>query len=127
MRIAMLAPIAWRTPPRHYGPWELVTSLLTEALVRKGVDVTLFATLDSITTAKLAGVVPAGYSEDPDVDAKVWEMRHLSHLFEQADQFDLTATAFGDTLCLLVGCADQERPEFLAADSAENVATANAA
>ena len=33
MKIAMIAPIAWRTPPRAYGPWELVTSLLTEALV----------------------------------------------------------------------------------------------
>jgi glutaredoxin-like protein len=39
----MLAPISWRTPPRHYGPWEQVTSLLTEALVARGVDVTLFA------------------------------------------------------------------------------------
>jgi len=44
LRIAMLAPISWRTPPRHYGPWELVTSLLTEALVARGVEVTLFAT-----------------------------------------------------------------------------------
>ncbi|WP_343519289.1 glycosyltransferase family 4 protein [Sphingomonas sp.] len=89
MRIAMLAPIAWRTPPRHYGPWELVTSLLTEALVARGVDVTLFATLDSVTAGKLDGVVPAPYSEDPSVDAKVWEYRHLSHLFAQADRFDL--------------------------------------
>ncbi len=89
MRIAMLAPIAWRTPPRHYGPWELVTSLLTEALMARGVNVTLFATLDSLTSAKLAGVVPAPYCEDPSVDAKVWEYRHLAHLFEQADRFDL--------------------------------------
>ena len=89
MRVAMLAPIAWRTPPRHYGPWELVTSLLTEALVRKGVDVTLFATRDSLTAGTLDGVVPAPYSEDPAVDAKVWEYRHLSHVFEQADQFDI--------------------------------------
>lgn len=89
MRIAMLAPIAWRTPPRHYGPWELVTSLLTEALVRKGVDVTLFATQDSLTAGKLDGVVPAPYSEDASIDAKVWEHRHLSHLFAQADRFDL--------------------------------------
>lgn len=85
----MLAPIAWRTPPRHYGPWELVTSLLTEALVARGIDVTLFATLDSQTAGTLAGVVPASYNEDPSIDAKVWEYRHLSHLFEQADQFDL--------------------------------------
>jgi glycosyltransferase involved in cell wall biosynthesis len=89
MRIAMLAPIAWRTPPHHYGPWELITSLLTEALVAKGIDVTLFATLDSITAGKLDGVVPAPYSDDPSVDAKVWEFRHLSHLFDQADGFDL--------------------------------------
>lgn len=89
MRIAMLAPIAWRTPPRHYGPWELVTSLLTEALVARGIDVTLFATLDSITSAKLDGVVPAPYSEDATIDAKVWEYRHLAHVFERADRFDL--------------------------------------
>ncbi|KQN40746.1 glycosyl transferase [Sphingomonas sp. Leaf407] len=89
MRIAMLAPIAWRTPPRHYGPWELVTSLLTEALVARGVDVTLFATLDSLTSATLAGVVPAPYSEDPAIDAKVWEFAHLAHLFERAGEFDL--------------------------------------
>lgn len=89
MRIAMIAPIAWRTPPRHYGPWELVTSLLTEALVARGVDVTLFATLDSETAGTLAGVVPASYSEDPTIDAKVWEHRHLAHVFERAGEFDL--------------------------------------
>ncbi|KTF69136.1 glycosyltransferase family 4 protein [Sphingomonas sp. HT-1] len=89
MKIAMLAPIAWRTPPRHYGPWELVTSLLTEALVAKGIDVTLFATQDSVTTARLAGVVPRGYEEDPAIDAKVWEYAHQSHLFARASEFDL--------------------------------------
>lgn len=89
MRIAMLAPISWRTPPRHYGPWELVTSLLTEALVARGVDVTLFATLDSLTSGKLAGVCPRPYSEDPTIDAKVWELLHVSHVFERANEFDL--------------------------------------
>ncbi len=89
MRIAMLAPISWRTPPRHYGPWELVTSLLTEALVARGVDVTLFATLDSITAGTLAGVCPRPYSEDPTIDAKVWELLHVAHVFERARQFDL--------------------------------------
>jgi glycosyltransferase involved in cell wall biosynthesis len=89
IRVAMLAPIAWRTPPRHYGPWELVTSLLTEALVALGVDVTLFATLDSVTAATLDGVVPASYNEDPTIDAKVWEYRHLSHVFAQAGRFDI--------------------------------------
>jgi glycosyltransferase involved in cell wall biosynthesis len=89
VRIAMLAPISWRTPPRHYGPWEQVTSLLTEALVARGVDVTLFATMDSQTAAKLDGVCPAPYSEDPSIDAKVWEMLHVAHVFEQAGEFDL--------------------------------------
>jgi glycosyltransferase involved in cell wall biosynthesis len=89
MRIAMLAPISWRTPPRHYGPWELVTSLLTEALVAKGVDVTLFATADSLTAGTLAAVVPTGYSEDRTLDAKVMEMLHVSNVFEQAGAFDL--------------------------------------
>ena len=85
----MLAPIAWRTPPRQYGPWELVTSLLTEALVARGVDVTLFATLDSQTAGTLAGVAPASYSEDPGIDAKVWEALHVAHVFERAAEFDL--------------------------------------
>ena len=85
----MLAPISWRTPPRHYGPWELVTSLLTEALVARGVDVTLFATKDSLTAGKLSGVCPAPYSEDPTIDAKAWEMLHVAHVFERAGEFDL--------------------------------------
>lgn len=89
LRIAMLAPISWRTPPRHYGPWELVTSLLTEALVARGVDVTLFATADSLTAGTLAGVCPRPYSEDPSIDAKVWEMLHVAHVFERASEFDL--------------------------------------
>ena len=71
----MLAPISWRTPPRHYGPWELVTSLLTEALVARGVDVTLFATKDSQTAGKLAGVCLAAYSEDPTIEMKGQKIR----------------------------------------------------
>ena len=89
MRIAMLAPISWRTPPRHYGPWELVTSLLTEALVARGIDVTLFATADSETKGMLQAVVPRGYSEDSSLDAKVMEMLHVSNVFEQAGDFDI--------------------------------------
>ncbi|MGB5186104.1 MAG: hypothetical protein WBO84_03120, partial [Acidimicrobiia bacterium] len=65
LRVAVLAPISWRVPPRHYGPWEQFASLLTEGLVDRGVDVTLFATADSVTSARLVGVAPTGYSEDP--------------------------------------------------------------
>lgn len=89
MRVAMLAPVSWRTPPRAYGPWELVTSLLTEGLIGRAVDVTLFATLNSHTSGTLAGVVPRPYSEDPSIDAKVAEMAHVAHVFERAGEFDL--------------------------------------
>ena len=89
MRVAMHSSISRRTPPRAYGPWELVTSLLTEAMVERGVEVTLFATLDSLTKGKLDGVAPAGYSEDQSLNAKVWEALHIAHLFERADEFDL--------------------------------------
>jgi glycosyltransferase involved in cell wall biosynthesis len=89
VRIAMLGPISWRTPPRHYGPWEFVTSLLTEALVARGVDVTLFATADSETAGTLAAVCHRPYSEDPSIDAKVWELLHAAHVFERAGEFDL--------------------------------------
>jgi len=90
----MLAPISWRVPPRHYGPWERVVSLLTEGLIERGIDVTLFATADSVTSAKLAAVCPRPYSEDSNMDAKVWECLHISALFERAREFDLIHNQF---------------------------------
>lgn len=94
MKVAILSPVAWRTPPRHYGPWENIVSLLTEGLVRRGVDVTLFATQDSQTRAKLVGVVPRGYEEDKTLLPKVWECLHISELFERGDDFDLIHNHF---------------------------------
>ncbi len=94
MRIAMLSPISWRTPPRHYGPWEAVVSMLTEGLVEAGVEVTLFATGDSITKARLAWTCPMPYSEDRQIDPKVWECLHISEVFERADEFDLIHNQF---------------------------------
>ena len=94
LRLAMLAPISWRVPPRHYGPWEQFVSLLTEGLVRRGVEVTLFATADSVTKAQLSACVPRGYSEDPSLDPKVSESLHISALFERADEFDLIHNSF---------------------------------
>jgi glycosyltransferase involved in cell wall biosynthesis len=94
LRVAMLAPISWRVPPRHYGPWEQFASLLTEGLVSRGVDVTLFATADSVTSARLSASVPRGYSEDPSLDPKVSESLHISALFERAGEFDLIHNSF---------------------------------
>jgi len=89
LRVGMLAPISWRVPPRHYGPWERVVSLLTEGLIASGVDVTLFATADSRTGAQLSAVVPSPYEETPGMDVKVWEGLHLAHAFGRAAEFDL--------------------------------------
>jgi glycosyltransferase involved in cell wall biosynthesis len=94
LRVAVLAPIAWRVPPRHYGPWEQFASLLTEGLVARGVDVTLFATGDSLTSARLSSVCPTGYAEDPEADAKVWESLHIAAVFERAGEFDLIHNGF---------------------------------
>jgi glycosyltransferase involved in cell wall biosynthesis len=94
MRIAMLAPISWRVPPRHYGPWERVVSLLTEGLITRGIDVTLFATADSLTDAKLSAICPRPYSEDPTLDAKVWESLHIAAVFERAAEFDVMHNHF---------------------------------
>jgi len=89
-RIAILAPVAWRTPPRAYGAWETVASNITEGLVEHGwKNITLFATKDSITKAKLHAVIEKGYEEDETADRKVLEMLQISEVMEMADQFDL--------------------------------------
>ena len=94
IRIGILAPISWRVPPRHYGPWERIASILTEGLVRRGMSVTLFATADSLTAARLHAVAPYGYSEDPNLDVKVYEALHIASVFERAGQFDLIHNLF---------------------------------
>ncbi|HEY1947161.1 MAG TPA: glycosyltransferase family 4 protein [Bryobacteraceae bacterium] len=88
-RVAVLSPVAWRTPPRKYGAWETVASNITEGLVARGWDVTLFASGDSVTSARLHAVVDRGYEEDPTADPKVAEYLHISEMFEHAGEFDL--------------------------------------
>ncbi|MCE3282201.1 MAG: glycosyltransferase family 4 protein [Chitinophagaceae bacterium] len=94
MKIAILSPVAWRTPPHKYGPWEQVASNLTEQLVSRGLDVTLFATGDSATTANLVSVCRKGYAEDADADAKVNECLHISLLMERAGEYDIIHNHF---------------------------------
>jgi glycosyltransferase involved in cell wall biosynthesis len=93
-KIAVLAPLAWRTPPRHYGPWELFASLLADGLVALGHEVTLFATADSVTTATLHGTAVTGWSEDETIDPKVAECIHIAELFEHAGEFDVIHNGF---------------------------------
>ena len=94
MRIAILAPVAWRTPPKHYGPWEQMASNLAEGLIKSGFEVTLFATQDSVTKGKLDAVIPQGYEENKEQDAKVAECLHISNLMEKSSQFDLIHNHF---------------------------------
>src|SRR5580693_3214054 len=88
-RVAILSPIAWRTPPRQYGAWETVDSNVNEGLMARGWDVTLFATADSVTRAHLHAVLAKGYEEDSTIDSKVAEYLHISEVFEHAAEFDL--------------------------------------
>ncbi len=94
MKIAVLAPVAWRTPPRHYGPWEQVAFNISEGLAKRGIDITLFATKDSFTSGKLDGIIERGYEEDKMQDAKVLECMHISYVTEQAHKFDLIHNHF---------------------------------
>ncbi len=89
MKVALLSPVVWRTPPRKYGPWEQVASNIAEGLIEKGIDVTLFATGDSITSGKLDFVIEKPYGEDTTLDAKVCECLHISHVMEKAGGFDI--------------------------------------
>jgi glycosyltransferase involved in cell wall biosynthesis len=94
MRVGVISPIAWRTPPRAYGPWEQVASNVAEGLVARGHEVTLFATADSLTAGHLEAVAPAGYEEDAQVTPKVYEALHIARAMEQADRFDLLHNHF---------------------------------
>jgi glycosyltransferase involved in cell wall biosynthesis len=89
MRVALLGPVTWRTPPVAYGPWEQIVSLLAEGLAAEGVDVTLFATLDSVTAAKLDGICPRPYGPESDMDGRIWESLHVAYCAERSGDFDL--------------------------------------
>lgn len=94
MKVAILSPVTWRTPPKKYGPWEQVASTIAEGLVSRGIDVTLFATGDSLTKGKLEWVCKGPLGEDNTLDPKVWECLHISHLMERAGEYDLIHNHF---------------------------------
>lgn len=89
MKVAVLSPVCWRTPPRHYGPWEQVASNIAEGLIERGLNVTLFATGDSLTGGNLEYICERPYEEDRTLDPKVWEGLHIAHMMERAEEFDI--------------------------------------
>ena len=94
-RIAVLSPVAWRTPPRAYGAWETVAGNIAEGLVARGwKNVTLFATKESITSAKLQGWIEKGYEEDKSQVPLVSTCLHISKVMQRAGEFDLIHNNF---------------------------------
>jgi len=90
MRIAQVAPLHERVPPVLYGGTERVVSYLTEELVRMGHDVTLFASGDSLTRARLRAPCPRALRLDPECrDALAPHVRMLGQVYERAREFDL--------------------------------------
>jgi glycosyltransferase involved in cell wall biosynthesis len=90
MRIAHIAPVATTVPPPKSGSVETMTSLLTEGLVKRGLDVTLFATADSKTSATLHAIYPHGYWHDDTMwPWELYEMLNLSAAVERAPDFDI--------------------------------------
>jgi glycosyltransferase involved in cell wall biosynthesis len=90
MRIAHIAPVATTVPPPKSGSVEAMTSLLTEGLVERGHDVTLFATADSKTSAKLSATYPHGYWHDDAMwPWELYEMLNLAAAVERAAEFDI--------------------------------------
>lgn len=90
MRIAQIAPLAEPVPPELYGGTERVVSLLTEELVRRGHEVTLFASGDSQTEGRLVSVTREALRLGPeDLDPNLHLMLALGLVFERADQFDV--------------------------------------
>ncbi len=89
MRIAQVAPLYVAVPPKDYGGTERCIANLTEALVRKGHDVTLFASGDSRTSARLVPMYPHAFGFDKSIDATAYHMAMLRDVYDRADEFDL--------------------------------------
>jgi glycosyltransferase involved in cell wall biosynthesis len=90
LRIAQIAPVATALPPSGSGSVELITWLLTEGLVKRGHDVTLFATGDTCTSARLSAVYPHGYWHDESMwPWELYEMLNLAAAVERASEFDV--------------------------------------
>ena len=94
LRVAVLAPITWPTPPPGYGPWEQIAFNIADGMRRRGADVTLFATGNSKFDGALASVVSVGCAEDPALNSDVYTALHIGKLMERAPDFDLIHNNF---------------------------------
>ncbi len=93
LRLAILAPISWPSPPPGYGPWEQIAYSIAAGMQARGLDVTLFATGNS-RAGKISAVVPVGLEEDRGLNAEVYSALHIGKLFERAGEFDLIHNNF---------------------------------
>jgi glycosyltransferase involved in cell wall biosynthesis len=89
LRIAQIAPLIESVPPKFYGGTERVVAYLTDALVKLGNDVTLFASGDSITKAKLVSVIPTSLRLSNCVDLMAGNILQLQEVMDRANEFDL--------------------------------------
>ncbi len=94
LRLAVLGPISWPTPPPGYGPWEQIACNIAEGMAARGLDVTLFATGNSRAAVRISSVVPVGLEEDRGLNADVFSALHIGKLFERAGEFDLIHNNF---------------------------------
>jgi glycosyltransferase involved in cell wall biosynthesis len=94
LKIGVIASIAHALPPRNYGPWEQIASVLTEGFVAHDHEVTLFASGDSVTSARLVSSTATAYEEDRTVEPKVAGALHIAAAMERADEFDILLNEF---------------------------------
>ncbi len=89
MRIAQVAPLVESVPPRLYGGTERVVSYITEELVKRGHEVVLFASGDSVTSAELRAVVPEALRLAGKYPYEPYTLLELEEVFRCADEFDI--------------------------------------
>jgi glycosyltransferase involved in cell wall biosynthesis len=94
LRLAVLGPISWPTPPPGYGPWEQMAANIATGMSARGLDVTLFASGNSRAPVPISSVVPVGLEEDRALNAEVYTALHIGKLFERAHDFDLIHNNF---------------------------------
>ena len=94
LRLAVLAPISWPTPPPGYGPWEQIAFNIADGMRRRGLDVTLFAPGNSAFDGKIESVVPVGLNQDPELNGEVFSALHIGELFRRGGEFDLIHNNF---------------------------------